>query len=213
MIVLSTAFKMAQIAVEINGKRKLCELDASCKHSENVLKTLDMMLDEIDECVAENQTYAVVVGPGSFTGLRISTSIVKGLCAGKLDKKVIPLSSLSLIAYTYIKHNKCEKDFVAVINALSGLVFVRKFNSKGEPLDEEKLISIEALDKMSEDKICLSEDNLPFTAININVEDLLAYAYSLEKKRVFCDYRTLAPCYIRKSQAEVQLENKNLKKS
>jgi len=46
---------------------------------------------------AEMDCFAVTVGPGAFTGLRVGISLVKGL-AYATAKPVIPLSSLSLLA-------------------------------------------------------------------------------------------------------------------
>lgn len=214
MIVLSTAFKTAQIAISHNGKTSVRELDANCKHSENVLKTIDTMLDEMGVEIGEINTYGVVIGPGSFTGLRIGVALVKGLCeGGRNDSKVVPLSSFDVIAYSYIKHASPKSDFIVVINALSGLVFVRSYDNRGKALSEGKLISREELDSMSGNKICLEEDNLPFTIVAISAEDLLEYAVTQEKLGKSCDFHTVSPIYLRKSQAEDQLELKNLKKS
>jgi len=46
---------------------------------------------------AEMDCFAVTVGPGAFTGLRVGISLVKGL-AYATAKPVIPLSSLALLA-------------------------------------------------------------------------------------------------------------------
>ena len=46
---------------------------------------------------AELDALAVTVGPGSFTGLRVGMAFVKGL-AMALDRSVVPLSSLELLA-------------------------------------------------------------------------------------------------------------------
>lgn len=212
MIALSTAFKAASIAIEYDGKQSLKEIDANCKVSENVLSTLDEMLNEMSCKVQDINTYAVVVGPGSFTGLRIGIALVKGLCAAKEGAKVIPLSSLGLLAYAYIKRSKTKEIFYSVINALSGLYFVCKFDSSGVALGKERLISAAEFEKITETKVCLQEEKLPFDAIDITPDDLLEYAKLQEREGNFVDYHTLAPVYLRRSQAEVMLDEKNVKK-
>lgn len=58
--------------------------------AEDMLRSLGMSFDDID-------MYAVSSGPGSFTGLRIGLSLVKGLAFGK-DKPCVGVSSLEALA-------------------------------------------------------------------------------------------------------------------
>ena len=106
MIAISTCFKRALIGVSIKEKSQTFELDANCKHSENILLNIDKLLDEMEVSFADNDSYGVVVGPGSFTGVRISASLVKGFLAGNDNKKIITLTSFDLMAYTYINKYK-----------------------------------------------------------------------------------------------------------
>ena len=210
MIALSTAFQTAQIVVEIGDKKIVRSLDANCKTSEKVLENLAEMIDETGKELKDNDFFAIVVGPGSFTGLRVGLAIVKGLCAG-VEKPVLPLSNLGLLAYSYLKRNKID-EFYTAINALSGFYFVCKFNSKGEAVTEEKLVTSEELNALKGKIVCLKGD-LPFEEVKIEPDDLYGYAKKMYNPKNFVDYRSLAPVYLRKSQAESALEQKNLKKS
>lgn len=213
MIALSTAFKSAQIAIDIGGKREYKEIDANCKVSENVLVSLDKMLDNMGAKVSDNTAYAVVVGPGSFTGLRIGVALVKGLCAGSEQENiVIPLSSLGLIAYINKKRNHPQNDFMVVLNALSGLYFVCEYDKDACAKGEEKLISGEALAEVKMEKVGLKEENLPFSQVSISPQELLEYAFECEKADKKVNVETFSPVYLRRSQAEVSLEEKNNKK-
>ena len=61
MIALSTAYKQALIAVKIDGKSAFKSLDANCKHSENVLYSIDELLDSLNVSVQDNDALSVVV--------------------------------------------------------------------------------------------------------------------------------------------------------
>lgn len=210
MIAISTAFNTAQVAIKRGNKTLLQELDANCKHSENLLRIIDEMLDSLGESIKDEDEFAVVIGTGSFTGLRIGIATIKGLCAGLGRGKVIPISSLDLIAYSYLKRNKVEKDFVVVMDALSELRFVCKYDNLGNKLSQPALVKAEEVELMPEVKVT-SEEKLPYIKTPLLCEDLLEFA--IKNKGSAIDYHDITPLYLRKSQAEVGLEEKMSKKS
>ncbi len=210
MIAISTAFSTAQVAIQRGDKTLFRELDANCKHSENLLRVIDEMLDKLNLSIKDEDEFAVVVGTGSFTGLRIGIATVKGLCAGLGKGRVIPLSSLDLIAYSFVKRNKVEKDFVVVMDALSGLRFVCKYDRLGNIISQPALVKAEEVEAMPQQKVT-AEEHLPYTKTQLTCEDLLEFAVKNREKSI--DYHEVTPLYLRKSQAEVGLEEKMLKKS
>ena len=214
MIALSSAFKNALIAIEIKGRKSFCSLDANSKHAESLLPQIDKMLDEIEANINDNESFCVVVGPGSFTGLRIGIALVKGLVQGcDKEKKIYPITSFDLMSYSYIKNSKPQNDFTCVINALSGLYFVCKFDKSGNKIGEEKLIEEKELDSIEGDKIGLAEECIMPVLITPTPEDLLEIALKREGKGKSCSCKELIPVYLRKSQAEAALEQKNMKKN
>lgn len=54
-------------------------LDVSATHSERLMPAIDRVLADAGWVAGDLQGLAVAVGPGSFTGLRIGLSVVKGL--------------------------------------------------------------------------------------------------------------------------------------
>lgn len=56
------------------------------------------VLNEVGLNLADADFIACVVGPGSFTGIRIGISTAKGLCFA-LNKKALALTSFDLLAY------------------------------------------------------------------------------------------------------------------
>ncbi len=65
----------------LDGERVVAEyrLDVRVTHSERLMAVVDRVLADAGWAVADLQGLAVAVGPGSFTGLRIGLSTVKGL--------------------------------------------------------------------------------------------------------------------------------------
>ena len=207
MIAISTAFKNAQLCYKINDYEEYIEIDSNCKHSENVLKTLNELLEKNSLNINSSDCIATIVGPGSFTGIRIGIAIAKALSCVNKDLKLISLSSLDYIAYSYLRDNKVENDFYVLLNALSGLFFVCKYDKNGNKLDEEKMIDKEELDAIKENIVGISEENLVGINITLNAQYLLDFALEKYNKKEFVSEKNLVPVYIRKSQAEDNLKN------
>lgn len=212
MIAISTAFKRALIGIEIDKKRECFELDANCKHSENILLNIDKLLDKIEKSFQENDSYGVVIGPGSFTGVRIATSLVKGFLAGEQNKKIVTLTSFELMAYTYIKHNHVENNFVCAIDALSGLYFICEFDKDGNKISQERMIDNDEFQKITLPVVSLSEEDVSLIKITPSAEELLDLCMFKLSRENLSKTEEILPLYLRKSQAEVSLEER-LKKS
>lgn len=206
MIAISTVSQKAMIAIKIGDKEDYCALDANAKHSENALPALINLLEKNDLKLKDNDCYSVVIGPGSFTGIRIGIALVKGLIEGEgEDKKVFPLTTFDLMAYSYSKQNP-KNSFLCVLNALSGLCFVCEYDKDGNKISDEKMIKKEELDKIDLIKICLEEENITKDCISISSEDLLELSLKKQKEGKFISQKALIPLYLRKSQAEDQLK-------
>ena len=211
MLAINTAFMTANLALKTaEGKVVLKDIDAKSKHSENVLKSIDEMCQEASIEVLDVGTVAVVVGPGSFTGLRIGVAIAKALgCAGK-DLKFVSLSSLQLMAYKIAKSKLNSGAFVCVINALSDLFFVAQFDADGKIVGEEKMISKEEYQQIDIEKFALAGDvqTSDVKEMEIDCKDLLDFALKKEEQGDFVLPDDLNPSYLRLSQAEDMLAQK-----
>ena len=72
-------------------------LDIPVTHSERLLGAIEFVLEEARWAVENVDGWAISLGPGSFTGLRIGVSTVKGLALAT-RKPVAGLSSLDVLA-------------------------------------------------------------------------------------------------------------------
>ncbi len=205
LLVVNTAFMDANIGLVLDSGKILSRtIDAKSKHSENVLKTIDEMCEEGNVRFRDIDKVAVVIGPGSFTGIRIGVAIVKALGCVNLNLKVYPITSLELMAYIYLQNHK-EK-ITCVLNALSNLYFTAKFDDDGKKLEKEKMV-----DKLNDDEkiIVLKGDlNLPNSvSVELNTVSLVDFALKKIEKDMPISAENLEPLYLRPSQAEANLKS------
>ncbi len=71
-------------------------------HSENLLPMTESLLKFLSLSISDIDAFAVSIGPGSFTGIRIGVSTVKGLAFGT-DKPCAGVSTLEALAYNLIQ--------------------------------------------------------------------------------------------------------------
>jgi len=72
-------------------------LNLSITHSERLLDAIDLVLGKARCALADLDGFAISLGPGSFTGVRIGVSTVKGL-AYAVQKRVVGVSTLDVLA-------------------------------------------------------------------------------------------------------------------
>jgi len=72
-------------------------LNTSVTHSERLLKAIELVLREARYAMEDLDGWAISLGPGSFTGLRIGVSTVKGL-AFATGTPVVGASTLDVLA-------------------------------------------------------------------------------------------------------------------
>ncbi len=98
-----TSAKTATVALFENGTL-IAEYtqNIGLTHSEGFLPLLEMMLKTTKRDISEIDYYAVTNGPGSFTGLRIGVSTIKGLAHAN-NKPLVEVSTLDAL-YENIPH-------------------------------------------------------------------------------------------------------------
>ncbi len=99
ILALDTAAQSCSVAITADGA--LCaELTAlkNQTHSKHLMPLIDSVLSIAGFRVEELDGLAVTIGPGSFTGLRIGISTIKGL-AHALNRPAVGISSLEALAW------------------------------------------------------------------------------------------------------------------
>lgn len=197
-------------------------------------QTLMPMLDEIKKTanidLKDIDGIAIAKGPGSFTGLRIGAATVKGL-GMVLNKPIIPVPTLDGLAYNLYK---AKGIICPLMDARRNQVYTGLYkwdNDEFVVISQQKVVEIEEIAKeinvVSEEVIFLGDGVQVFKD---QLKDLIEVPYSfvpahLSRQRagaigalaidylksgIVVDADDFAPTYLRKSQAERELEGKKL---
>ena len=98
ILMIDTSGPACGVAVSQNGKI-VCELQLTSgkTHSQRVMPMVDRALEMCEMTVSDIDLFGAVVGPGSFTGVRIGVSTVKAL-AHAAGKPCIGIDALEALA-------------------------------------------------------------------------------------------------------------------
>ena len=160
--------------------------------------------------------FAVVSGPGSFTGLRVGLAAVKGL-AEILEKPVVAVSLLEAVAY----QTKSQGRVVAMLDAGRRQAFVGEYEVMGQTATckKEHLVLWEELAALAKGGVITASDksiaaflreaNIPFTECERPRADAIArIGWRRLQAGITSDVAELEANYIRRTDAEILLQGK-----
>lgn len=194
-------------------------LNTGNTHSQTLLPMVESVLRLSEWEIGDVELFAVSHGPGSFTGVRIGISTVKGLAFGK-NIPCAGVSTLEALAYNLRGVNGL---ICPVMNARRSQVYNALFSCKDGVLTRlcpDRAISIAELDEElagMEGPIYLCGDGYDITVdgfakttvVPVPPEQRYQSAYSVAlcgfdayNSGNYTDDVTLAPVYLRPSQAE-----------
>ncbi len=121
-----TAGSSQAAALLIDGEVRTERYQAGgASHSETLIPIIESLLVDSRLQLSEVDLFALTVGPGSFTGLRIGIATLKAF-AQVFDRPVAPVSSLEALAQPFIPASPVV---VPCLDARLGEVFVAAFGS------------------------------------------------------------------------------------
>ncbi|AKA71651.1 tRNA (adenosine(37)-N6)-threonylcarbamoyltransferase complex dimerization subunit type 1 TsaB [Clostridium scatologenes] len=225
---LDSATEAATCAV-IEDNKLLGEITFNYKkqHSILMMPMIDKLLNNLKIDINSLDGFVVSKGPGSFTGLRIGVSTIKGLSQGT-GKPFVSVSSLDALAYNLAY--TCET-ICPIIDALRNNVYTALYNfvdNKLQRVSDYMIISIDDLISTINEqnlKVCFIGDaiykfkeklttnikNVNFAPAHLNLvraSSLGEIGLNLLNSGIKDDLYTFSPLYIRKSQAEREYEKK-----
>lgn len=229
ILAVDTATQSCSVAV-VDKESLLAEVTIVSKqtHSKHLIQLIEQVNILSGLSIADLNGFAVTRGPGSFTGLRIGISTVKGL-ATAADKPVVGVSSLEALA------SQCFATSYLIcplIDARKGEVYYSSYRfSAGQliQIDKEQVIPPgDILKGITEPSVFVGSGSLLYRAdINREMRDFAHFAPAsnniiraatiahLSRKRFkdgeTDDIASLVPHYIRRSDAEIHFATKDRK--
>lgn len=224
---VDTANRSCSVAIVDNGST-LAEqtLVSTQTHSKHLMEMVGAVVKLSSLALSEIDGFGVTIGPGTFTGLRIGISSVKGL-AYATGKPVVGISSLDALAMQALFLPYLTAVF---IDARKGEVYCARYRHSNSKKQQIRSIK-ETVEQVLPPEKAVSGINEPCIFIGsgavlykkIIEEKLNAPAYfapdclnmiqastianlALEKFQdsIFDDLNSLAPHYIRKSDAQIK---------
>ena len=119
----------------LDGLKLLAEvnIDSSSTFSERLLPSINFLLETNQLNIRDVDAYAVAVGPGSFTGIRIGLSTIKSFAYAS-KKPVAPVSTLMALAFK-LRHSQVRL-VCPILDAKKKEVYAALFESGREKLKE-----------------------------------------------------------------------------
>ncbi|HUT85014.1 MAG TPA: tRNA (adenosine(37)-N6)-threonylcarbamoyltransferase complex dimerization subunit type 1 TsaB [Thermodesulfobacteriota bacterium] len=131
ILALETSTKVGSVAIS-EDEHLIAEytLNVISTHSERLLPSIDQILRDSKLSIREIDGFAISLGPGSFTGLRIGISTVKGLALAA-EKGVVGVPTLDVLA-----HNLAFTNLLVcpLLDARKGEVYTALYRGNGKDM-------------------------------------------------------------------------------
>jgi len=220
ILAIDTSGPVAGCCVTADGKvRHLIAMEHGLTHSQTIMTAVDQALEASSMSCADIDLYAVVAGPGSFTGVRLGVCAAKGF-AHAAQKPCVAVHALEALAM-----NMAGFDGVVcpILDARRGQVYCAAFDmSSGMPvrvMEDDAIALEEFLDRLPRDKrLAFVGDGVGVNSAKLhailgdrafippaNLTSLRADAVCLLAERMqdkWVEAHELVPVYLRKPQAE-----------
>lgn len=234
ILAIDTSTMMGSVALTDEARLVAQEqLGVEVTHSERLILTIEHLLQICRWPKESLDGVAVAVGPGSFTGLRIGLATAKGIALG-LKKPIVGVSSLMILAYNGLAS---MQTVVPVIDARREQVYAAAYRFQKAKSGSYKPVSVMEELAVDPAVLCRKLKSLPGKLLLVG-DGVAVYekifARLLKDKAVFLpgefkfphasylgmiageklkkgtgdDIATLAPNYIRRSDAEIGFAGK-----
>lgn len=185
-------------------------------HSQIIMPMLDNLLKRCSLSVKDIDVFAVALGPGSFTGLRIGIAAMKTL-ASSLEKNIIGVSSLDMIASNFLYN---DMYICPIFDARRNDVYNAIYQNGNKIISDRICDFDDVLNEMTDKEVIFAGDGTikyfekinsyknpkwHIAPIHLSMQRASSLAYialSRAQNADFDDINKLLPIYIRPSQAE-----------
>jgi tRNA threonylcarbamoyladenosine biosynthesis protein TsaB len=221
LLAVDTATQSCGVAIIADGCMQTeLILNHGGTHTKQILAAIDAALSLGESSLAQIDAFAVTRGPGSFTGLRIGVSTIKGLTLAT-GKPIIGISSLDVLAH---QAGGDAAWVCAMIDARRNEIYWRIYRREGDGLavlSEEQVGPIDKLARQIDNSCVFIGNAVPLYAAQLPrlVKQAIQWApdadCTIRPAVLAClawrrfqegdvdDTGCFAPVYLRKSDAEL----------
>ena len=190
---------LAVLAVKNGEAHTVFIPDCAMKHSVSVMPAVEEALKKADMRLEECDFFSAVVGAGSFTGIRIGISVVKGFCLA-FGKPALPVTSFDALAY-----NVLDGKVLCLVDALHDCYYACGYENGEVVSPPAYLTEEEVLALATEGYTLIACTNLPLAEkVAVTMVDpcigLEKATKALGEQEKFGELTAL---YVRKSSAEL----------
>lgn len=224
---IDTASDVCGVSI-LENENLICKMDSNTgrTHSENLLPMINNALNKSSIALKDIDLLVCDNGPGSFTGIRIGIATVKAFY-DSLSINCIGISSLESLAYNLRKSAKDNELICSLIDCKNDNCYYALYEFKNNKFNELIGPSTDGINSILD---LLSSYNSKITfigdgAINYKklicsktsssnfADDNILSSFSLGlagfiKYNLGITNENISPIYLKKPQAQIQLENK-----
>ena len=196
-LIVNTANSNLLVELVIDNDIKVKNEESVKKHNERILGIIEELLNENNLTIKDIDEFGVVIGPGSFTGIRVGIATIKAFkdVTGKVAKGV---NNLELL-FAHAKQKSIN--IVAIEGSLNSYFVAENVNGKlyvyNRNLTEEELKDLAKNEKVGCYEISerMNDGQINFVKLDLNYE-------IINKVFEFAKDTSLVPVYYQLSQAE-----------
>lgn len=144
LLAIETTAPVATVALWRDGEVTRYSADDTKKHAETVLPLVERLLAETGETLSAMDYFAVDIGPGSFTGVRIGVCIANAF-GYAMQKPVIGCNALETLreALRGVSEPVCT-----MIDARNGNAYAALYEGENVLLEPKAVVVAEYLDRL-----------------------------------------------------------------
>ncbi len=192
-LILNTANSDLTILLETNGKLFSYVLNSKSHHNETMLPAIDELLKKHKLEINKINEFGVVIGPGSFTGIRVGVATIKAF-RDALNVKAKGINNLDLLFNLATSQNE-KIDTVAIKGSEDSYFVAKKINDIVYKF--ERNLTKQELVNLTTNPIGMFENGGIENAYIVKFDEKILFETFLKSE----DY-SLIPVYYQLSQAE-----------
>lgn len=177
---------------------KVLQTGENIKHSEGVFLYIEKLLLETGLEMKDVDAFACIVGPGSFTGIRVGMSVIKGFCK-VYNKPVVSLNTFEVVS-------NAVKKGVVLLNSTNTSCYYAKIKAS-KIVDAGVVVKDQVKELSNNETVFVLEEEQLISSLEYNnikvIDDLSKMIVdSIIERLNSMEYGEFVPYYLQLSQAE-----------